>query len=132
MRNWARIFVATLSAVVMVTAFWAGTKATATAEAGSKYIEVCSNGVVYVPPGTKFVTCRGKVMKVIAIVPRLENQRESMEDCYCPDCCGGACAVTVSCGNEPEPSAQSGNCPDGAGAMNRGGSLCTAYLACGD
>ena len=74
----------------------------------SKYIEVCSNGTVYVPPETKFVTCQGRVMRVIAIVP-MGAQAQVPSDCNCPRCCDGACAVTVSCG---------------------GGGLCTVYLAC--
>ncbi len=132
MKSWARIFISILSAVVMVTAFSAGTKATATAGGHPKYIEVCSNGTVYLPPGTKFVTCHGKVMKVIAIIPLEENQMQTMEDCSCPRCCGGTCTVTVSCGAEPEPSSTTDNCPGAISNMSRSGSLCTVYLACGD
>src|SRR4030043_1434496 len=76
--------------------------------AAGKYIEVCSNGTVYVPPETKFVTCQGRVMRVIAIVPA-GAQTQGASDCYCPRCCEGGRAVTVSCG---------------------GGGLCTIYLAC--
>src|SRR4030042_3812379 len=65
--------------------------------AAGKYIEVCSNGTVYVPPETKFVTCYGRIMRVIAIVST-GAQVQATPDCNCPRCCDGACAVTVSCG----------------------------------
>ena len=74
-----------------------------------KYIEVCSNGTVYVPPETKFVTCYGRIMRVIAIVPAGAQTMGGGVDCNCPRCCDGSCGVTVSCG---------------------GGSLCTMWLGC--
>ena len=60
----------------------------------SKYIEVCRNGPVYVPPGTEFVTCYGVVKKVVGIV-LLDGPPPS--DCMCPACCGGTCWVAVDC-----------------------------------
>jgi hypothetical protein len=60
---------------------------------GEKIIEVCMNGIVYVPPGTKYVTCRGKIMKIIRITP----YKRGDESCVCPRCCDGICAVIVSC-----------------------------------
>lgn len=67
----------------------------------NRIIEVCSEGVVYVPPGTKFVKCNGKVKKVIRITPYQPGQRED-ENCLCPSCCGGVCGVIISCDAEPE------------------------------
>lgn len=75
----------------------------------ARYIEVCSNGTVYVPPDTKFVTCRGRVMRVIAIVSVEVGTRAAPVDCYCPKCCDGQCGVTVACEN---------------------GGLCVLFLAC--
>jgi hypothetical protein len=93
---------------LMITAYsWRPIIGEVTADS-SKYIEVCSYGIVYVPPETKFVTCQGKVMRVIAIVSGGVEARLA-PNCYCPRCCDGACAVTVSCG---------------------GGGLCTIYLTC--
>ena len=79
------------------------------APAEAKYIEVCSNGTVYVPPDTKFVTCRGRVMRVIAIVSLEAGTRSAPADCYCPKCCEGQCGVTVAC---------------------EGGGLCVLFLLC--
>ncbi len=59
----------------------------------SRYIEVCANGIVYVPPGTKFVKCYGVIRKVVRFSDVLT---ESVEDCQCPKCCGGDCYVIVA------------------------------------
>jgi len=98
-------------------------------EDSAKYIEVCTNGIVYLPPGTKYVTCHGKVMRVMYIAP-LMAQIESVPDCNCPKCCGGWCGITVMCESAPEPSSGETDC-DGCGtSASAGGGLCTAYLAC--
>jgi hypothetical protein len=58
----------------------------------SKFIEVCANGIVYVPANAKFVKCYGVIRKVIRFSDVLT---ESMEDCRCPKCCDGDCYVLV-------------------------------------
>ena len=62
----------------------------------SRYIEVCANGIVYVPPNTKFVKCYGVIRKVIRFSDVLA---ESVEDCRCPKCCDGECFVVVASEN---------------------------------
>jgi hypothetical protein len=59
----------------------------------SKYIEVCANGIVYVPANTKFVKCYGVIRKVIRISDVLTLV---IEDCKCPKCCSGECYVFVA------------------------------------
>ena len=108
MKRFPRYLVGAAAVVFVFTAYSRGPIVTEVAASSSKYIEVCSNGTVYIPPETKFVTCNGRVMRVIAIVP-LGVQAQGASDCNCPRCCDGGCAVTVSCG---------------------GGGLCVAYLAC--
>jgi len=108
MKRFPRYLVGLVTVVFLVTAYASGPKAREVASNSSKYIEVCSNGTVYLPPDTKFVTCHGRVMRVIAVIPS-GTQAKAAPDCNCPRCCDGACAVTVSCG---------------------GGGLCTVYLAC--
>ncbi len=121
-----------LTAIIsFVSSYSVGTKATPLAQNSSRYVEVC-RGLAYLPPGTEYVTCRGRVMKVIAIVPlaQLEQNAQTEGDCFCPDCCGGGCTVIVSCQAEPEaaPGDESRTRKTGANA----GGLCVAYLACGD
>lgn len=111
MKRLAKIILGLSFVVFLVTAYSGGTKAVGVAAPSGRFIEVCSNGTVYLPPGTRFVTCQGKVMRVIAIVSA-DDGAQLLRSCDCPDCCGGGCAVTVSCGS--------------------GGGLCTAYLSCGD
>src|SRR4030042_2132774 len=96
------------TAVFFITAYSTGPIVREVAADWSKYIEVCSNGIVFLPPETKLVTCHGRVMRVIAVVP-MGAQTQVTANCNCPRCCDGACAVTVSCG---------------------GGGLCVAYLGC--
>jgi len=108
MKRLARGLIGAAIALMFLTAYSSKPVVTEVAADSSKFIEVCSNGVVYLPPGTKFVTCYGRVMRVVAIVSSGE-QVQLMGGCNCPRCCDGACAVTVSCG---------------------GGDLCVAYLAC--
>lgn len=101
--------IGTAIVLFLVTAYSSRPVALELPPAEAKYIEVCSNGTVYVPPDTKFVTCQGRVMKVVKIVPFEAGARAAPADCYCPKCCEGACAVTVACD---------------------GGGLCVLYLAC--
>jgi hypothetical protein len=108
MRTSAKCLVGLAVVLFLFTAYSSAPVNRDPAPPAAKYIEVCSNGTVYVPPETKFVTCYGRIMRVIAIVPA-GAQTLSNPDCNCPRCCDGACAVTVSCG---------------------GGGLCTAYLGC--
>jgi hypothetical protein len=130
MRVFLKYFIVSAAVVLLVAAYSAGTKATETAESSRKYIEVCSKGTVYVPPGTEYVTCRGKVMKVIGIVPLIEGM-EKGGDCFCPNCCGGACTVTVACENKVGNSAEEDSYRWGQRSSSAGG-LCTLYLSCGD
>jgi len=55
-------------------------------------IEVCSNGTVYVPAGTKFVKCNGIVRRIIRTGDVLAA---GQEDCKCPKCCSGDCYIPV-------------------------------------
>ena len=63
---------------------------------GSKLIEVCADGIVFVPPGTKLVRCNGKIRKVLYF-----EEGVSKDNCKCPHCCEGVCYVVVIC--EPLP-----------------------------
>ncbi|MBM3285672.1 MAG: hypothetical protein FJY81_07340 [Candidatus Aminicenantes bacterium] len=120
----AALFVLFLSA-----AYSTGVSETAVYEESAAHIEVCANGIVYLPPGTRHVTCHGKVMRVLYVVPI----RGEMQDCNCPQCCGGLCGITVLCAEVPEPSSSEADCWTCGTATGAGeGGLCTAYLACGD
>jgi hypothetical protein len=132
MKKIVKVLIGLLSVVFMVSAYSTGTVGTLLAETSGKYIEVCSQGTVYLPPGTKFVTCHGKVMKVLGIVRLVEGERSAPGGCYCPDCCGGTCAVIVSCGGGSETAANMVGGADRSGSCEDKGDLCTAYLACGD
>jgi hypothetical protein len=59
----------------------------------SRYIEVCANGIVYVPLNTKYVKCFGVIRKVDHFSDVLTM---GVEDCHCPKCCGGDCYVVVA------------------------------------
>lgn len=59
----------------------------------SRYIEVCANGIVYVPLGTKFVKCYGVIRRVIHFSDVLTL---GVEDCQCPKCCDGDCYIIVA------------------------------------
>ena len=109
MKMFSKCLVGLATVFFLVTAYSSGPIASEPASPSPKYIEVCSHGTVYLPPDTKFVTCYGRVMKVIAIAPSEARVQGGAQDCNCPRCCDGACAVTVSCG---------------------GGGLCVAYLGC--
>jgi len=135
MKKSARLFIGLAAVLALVTAYSTGTKATDAASSSASYIEVCSRGVVYVPPGTRYVTCQGKVMRVLGMVPLRDGEyvpeAAGGDDCYCPHCCGGACGVVVACGSAFEAEAN-GSDPrfERRGAAN--GGLCTMYLYCGD
>jgi hypothetical protein len=133
MKKLAKILIGLLSIVFMVSAYSVGTMAKPLAESSGKYIEVCSQGTVYLPPGTKFVTCQGKVMKVLGVVRLLEGEKSAPGGgCSCPDCCSGTCTVIVSCGVGTEAATRMGDCPDEISPFDDKGDLCFAYLACGD
>ncbi len=56
-------------------------------------IEVCDNGIAYVPKGTRFVKCHGVVRSVVLF----ERGAVEAEDCACIDykCCDGFCYVFI-------------------------------------
>jgi hypothetical protein len=125
MRRFLKYFVGVVLVILLVSAYSAGTKAKEVTSSAPKYIEVCAQGTVYLPPGTKFVTCHGKIMEVIDIVALVGAQPMG---CNCPNCCGGYCTVIVRC-NEPEPSPEANEALSGKKSSS-GGGLCSAYLAC--
>lgn len=85
-----------------------------------RIIEVCSEGVVYVPHGTKLVKCNGKVKKVLGITPY--NPILLGGECICWNCCGGECAVIISCDGLPGEFSDSDSSTQG--------SLCLIWLFC--
>ena len=87
-----------------------------------KIIEVCSEGVVYVPPGTKIVKCNGKVKKVLKVTPYSAEKMQMDSDCLCPNCCNGECGVIISCDAEPEKMFDSDSSDQGM--------LCIIWLDC--
>ena len=89
-------------------------------------IEVCKNGIVYVPPGTKYVKCYGKVMKIKRITPYLRGD----ENCICPKCCGGECAIIISCEGDPASKMDLRNPDFYSSPEAAGGFLCTIWLDC--
>jgi len=132
MKKVSKCLIAALFVALLAAAYPAGNRENAAPQAqeSAKLIEVCSNGIVYLPPHTKYVTCRGKIMKVLAIVPRVEGIKTET-DCNCPNCCAGACGITVSCEGMEESPSGTNDC--GCGKRTAaGGGLCTAYLSCGD
>jgi len=135
MKKLSKMIVGLGAVVVLISAYSMGTVDTGMSADASSYIEVCSQGIVYVPPGTRYVTCHGKIMKVMGIVSREDGEQidggGGAGDCYCPKCCGGYCAVIVTCGDAPETSAATDDCGSGSATSNSRG-LCTLYLACGD
>ena len=116
MKNLWKSLVGLVVVVFLTTAFAAAPKATEVAPESVGLIEVCNQGTAYVPQGTRYVTCQGRVMRVVGEA-RVSGDKGGVApdnmgvDCYCPKCCGGTCGVIVSCG---------------------GGDLCTLYLSCGD
>jgi hypothetical protein len=136
MKKSARFIFGLAAVVALVTAYSTGTKATEASSSSAAYIEVCGRGLVHVPPGTKYVRCQGKVMKVLGMVPLRDGEAmpeaaEGENDCYCPKCCGSACAVIVSCESVLETSAN-GSDRRFDPRSTTGGGLCFMYLACGD
>jgi hypothetical protein len=135
MKKLSKVIVGLGAVVVLVSAYSMGTMDTGMSADASSYIEVCSQGIVYVPPGTRYVTCHGKIMKVMGIVSREDGEQidggGGVGDCYCPKCCGGYCAVIVSCGDVPENTTGVDDYSLGRD-ISGGRGLCTMYLACGD
>ncbi len=76
MRKALKHFVWLIVVIFLVSSYSGGTKATAVAQKSSRYIEVC-RGLAYLPHGTEYVTCRGRVMKVIAIVPLAQLEQNT-------------------------------------------------------
>ncbi len=87
-----------------------------------RIIEVCAEGVVYVPPGTKLVKCNGKVKKVLGVTPYQTAIMREGDSCLCWDCCGGACGIIISCDAEPQEFSDSDSGP--------GVYLCLLWLDC--
>ena len=85
-----------------------------------RIIEVCSEGVVYVPPGTKVVKCMGIVKRVIRVIPYQPDLRIG-ESCLCWECCDGECAIIITCDMEP------GELLD---SDTTNGTLCLLWLDC--
>ena len=56
-------------------------------------IEVCDNGIVYVPQGTVLVKCHGVIKKVL----KIESASSERMDCNCPTCCNRICYIWISC-----------------------------------
>ena len=115
----------------LIMVYPAETGSTQEAPSASPYVEVCSRGIVYLPAGTRFVTCHGRIMEVIAIVPLAEGAgAQKASGCHCPNCCGGVCTVIVRCTDAPEAASESNECPSESNSASGGGGLCTVYLAC--
>ena len=62
-------------------------------KSANELIEVCDNGIVYVPQGTAFVKCHGVIKKAI----KIESVNSEKIDCNCPTCCNGQCYIWISC-----------------------------------
>ncbi|OGD19349.1 MAG: hypothetical protein A2W03_18665 [Candidatus Aminicenantes bacterium RBG_16_63_16] len=116
MKRLLKIVAGMILVIFLTTAYSAAPKATEFAPDYSALVEVCDQSGAYIPPGTRYVTCQGRVMRVLGIVPKTDKddraEANGAGDCYCPRCCDGACAVIVTCGS--------------------GGGMCVLYLACGD
>jgi len=91
-----RIFVFMGLACVVLTV--AAIRAHSYIQDASRLIEVCRNGIVYVPPGTRYVTCNGIIRRVIGFSKEIVLDR----GCRCPECCGGDCYVIVECAPDPD------------------------------
>lgn len=59
----------------------------------SQFIEVCSNGIAYVPLDTKYVKCNGVVRRVLGFSKSMTGEDDP---CKCPKCCDGECYVIVT------------------------------------
>jgi len=68
-----------------------------------RYVEVCSDGIAYVPKDAKFVKCNGIVRKILRFEQAVVLE---VDPCKCPKCCEGECYVIVN--SEPSPESQSG------------------------
>ncbi len=113
------------ASVLLIFSIFVFTEIKAESHPGGKdrIIEVCSEGVVYVPPGTKIVKCKGKIKKIIKVSSFDPNKREG-ENCLCPNCCDGICGVIISCDGEP------GEFSFSDSDSTSQGSLCVLWLDC--
>jgi hypothetical protein len=82
-----------LSFLFMAAVFIAVLRARAYTVQYNGLIEVCSNGIAYVPLDTKFVKCNGIVRQVRKFTKTIT---EGEEPCKCPECCDGWCYVVVN------------------------------------
>ena len=114
--------------LVLVFSLSAGVKTDLYPVDGEKIIEVCRHGIVYLPPGTKYVKCMGEVKKILRITPYLRGD----ESCICPKCCEGECSVIVSCDASLEvpDSGPNGSAYNLDSFLESGAGLCTVWLAC--
>jgi hypothetical protein len=132
MKKLGKFVIGLVVVIFLTTAYSVGTKATEATMSSSGLIEVCSRDRAYVPPGTRYVTCRGKIMKVLGMAPMADGaEAQVIQDCFCPKCCGGTCAVIVSCESLTVTSSSGPDCGSDESRKDSGG-LCTMYLACGD
>jgi len=65
----------------------------------NKYVEVCDNGIAYVPLDTKYVTCHGIILEIKGMTRSLA---EDEFGCECPICCDGWCYIIVYSDPAPE------------------------------
>ena len=112
-----------LASFLLIFAIFVFTEIKAESFPGGKdrIIEVCSEGLVYVPPGTKIVKCMGKVKKIIRVLPYNPDLREG-ESCLCWNCCGGECGVVIACDGKPGEFSDSDSIAKG--------SLCVLWVDC--
>ena len=68
------------------------------------YVEICANGLAYVPSDAAYVKCNGVIRKVVGITDALMM---SEIDCECPNCCDGFCFIIIY--TDPDPAGESGS-----------------------
>jgi hypothetical protein len=109
-----------------------GTRAHSKSSEYSELVEVCSGSIVYVSRSMNRVLCNGEVRRIL----RFEPYSANLEDCYCPNCCGGRCAVIVSCDPVPEGISASYSDDCGCGSRREINSsqtdLCRLWISCED
>lgn len=115
-----------------------GTRAHSESSEYSELVEVCSGSIVYVSRSMNRVLCNGEVRKVLGFEPYSANLSYSanLEDCYCPNCCSGRCAVIVICDAVPEgiSASESDDCECGLRRENNSdqSDLCRLWISCED
>jgi len=115
--------------LILVFSLSAGVKTDLYPVDGEKIIEVCRNGIVYLPPGTEYVKCMGVVKKILRITPYLRGD----ESCICPKCCDGECAIIVSCDaslDVPDSGPNGSVYSLESMIESHAGALCTVWLDC--